>query len=326
MNKFKRIILLGFSEEDLNEKAWSCLKKISEKQIVLPNNNHDIISQLVHADCLIINQGMTVDKKMIDSAPDLKYVGICATGYGRIDTSYAASKGIVVTNIPGYATESVAEFVFSILLERIREIERAKKQAKDGVYSEETFTGTQIKDKIFGVVGLGRIGQRVAEIAQKGFGAKTTYWSRKRKEQIEMSGIIFNSLEKVFKESDIISLHLSLNKGTEKIVNRKLINLLKSGAILINTAPMELIDLKALEQRLKKNDIIFILDHSDEMTEKDIKNLKKYRNCLIYPPIGFTTKEASALKKEILVSNIENYLFIRDLEKLFKEKSYNKVN
>ncbi|MBI5123257.1 hypothetical protein HZA75_05360 [Candidatus Roizmanbacteria bacterium] len=306
-NKFKKILLLNL-KETLNPSYLSRLNKIAETISFLPKDSSDIYTELKEADCLLVNQGMTVDKKIIDSAPNLKYVGICATGYGRVDTKYANSKGIAICNVPGYATESVAEFVFAMLLEYLREIERAKKQIAKSIYSEVTFTGTQIKDKVFGVIGLGRIGQRVAEIASQGFKAKTIYWSRNKKEQAEQSSIFHKSLEKLLKESDIISFHLSLNSKTEKIINKKLINSIKPGAIVINTAPMELFDLKALETRLKRRDMTFILDHSDEMTPEDIKKLKKYKNCIIYPPIGFTTKEATALKKEIFVSNIENFL------------------
>ena len=258
---------------------------------------------------------MTVDKKVIDAARNLKYVGICATGYGRIDIKHAASKRVTVCNVPGYATESVAEFVFAMLLEHLREIERAKQQVTKNIYSEAGFTGTQIKDKVFGVVGLGRIGQRVAKIASQGFEAKTIYWSRQKK--TKFGGIKYRPLERIIKESDIISLHLTINKETEKIINKKLINSIKPRAIIINTAPMELIDLRALESRLGKGDITFILDHSDEMTPEDIKRLKEFKNCIIYPPIGFTSLEATKLKKEIFVNNVENFI---------KRKIINKVN
>lgn len=304
-NKFKKILLFNL-KETLDSSFLSRLNKIAEKITFLPKDSNEIYEALKDVDCLLLNQGMTVDKKIINAASNLKYIGICATGYGRIDTKYATSKGITICNVPGYATESVAEFVFAMLLEYLREIERAKKQVAKSIYSEVTFTGTQIKDKVFGIIGLGRIGQRVAEIASQGFKAKTIYWTHQKK--IELGGVTYKSLEKVIKESDIISLHLSLNSETEKIINKKLINFIKPGAIIINTAPMELIDLEALELRLKKGDITFILDHSDEMASEDIKKLKEFNNCIIYPPIGFTTKEATVLKQEFFVSNIESFL------------------
>ena len=122
---------------------------------------------------------------------------------------------------------------------------------------------------------------------------------------------------KSVKNADIISLHLAFAPQTEKILNEKAINTIKSGALLINFAPMELIDIKALVKRLKRGDITFIFDHTDEISPEQIKMLKPYKNCVFYPPIGFRTKEAAALKQEVFVSNLENFL---------KGKTPNKVN
>ena len=184
---------------------------------------------------------------------------------------------------------------------------RARKQAQEKNYSESGFSATEIKGKIFGIIGLGRIGTRVAEIAQ-GFGANVKYWNRNRRETLESTGIEYDDINKLLAESDIVSLHLALTKETEKFLNAEKINSLKSGSIVVNTAPMELVDLDALEQRLAKGDVIFILDHADEMKKEDTERISKFDNCIIYPPIGYITKEAKVNQQEIFVSNIENFL------------------
>ena len=161
------------------------------------------------------------------------------TGFGRIDAAYAAKKGITVCNIAGYATEGVAEFVFAALLEYLREVTRAKIQAQTGNYSEASYTGTEIKGKTFGVIGLGRIGGRVAELA-KGFGANVVYWSHKRKTEAEKVGIKYVEVDTLLRTSDIISLHMSFNPETKGFLDAKRIAMIKSGAVVINTAPMEL--------------------------------------------------------------------------------------
>lgn len=316
LKKFQKMLFLNLTKKDFEQLLWKRLDKLSNKKVFLPTNSPHLFDELSTTDCLLINQGMVTDRKMIESAPSLKFIGILASGYNRIDATYAASKKVAVCNVPGYATEAVAEFVFGIVLDQIRELERAKKQAREGDYSESTFNGIQIKDKTFGIIGLGRIGQRVAEIAL-GFGANVIYWSRERKKVLEKKGAVYQSAKQVLKSSDIISAHLSFAKETLNFFNKKTISYIKPGAIFINTAPMELIDLKALERRLKKNDITFVLDHSDEMNPKDIKRLKRYKNCVIYPPIGFRTKEANDLKKEIFVSNLQSFL---------KDSPTNKVN
>jgi len=297
------MLFLNFEEGNLKPEYWKRIDSITKEKVLLKADSPDLKKHLKDAECLLLKLGMGADKAMIDSMPRLKYIGMYGTGFGRIDAAYAAKKGITVCNIAGYATEGVAEFVFSILLENLREITRAKIQAQAGKYSESGYTGTEIKGKNFGVIGLGRIGGRVAELA-KAFGANVAYWSHKRKN----TGIKYMEVETLLKTSDIISLHMSFNPKTKEFLDAKRIAMIKPGAIVINTAPMELVDVAALEKRLKKGDITFILDHSDELDPSVAKRLSKCTNCILYPPIGYTTLEATNAKQDIFVSNIENFL------------------
>lgn len=305
--KFKKILLVGVDESKLEPAFWKRIDAIAEKKVFVPKESPEIKKQLADADCVLLSLGSKFDKQDIDAAPKLKYVGMLGTGYGRIDTAYAKTKGIVVTNIPGYSTEGVAEFVFAILLEHLRDLEKGKAQARAGDYSEFGFNKTEIKGKVFGILGLGRIGSRVAEIAL-GFGADIRYWSRNQKKELEKKGIKYENADTLVPKCDFLSLHFALAKETEKFLNAPRIEKLKSGAVVINTAPMELVDIPALEKRLVKGDITFILDHSDEMSAEDLKKLSKHKNCIIYPPGAYLTKEASQLKQEIFVSNIEKFL------------------
>lgn len=316
-NMFTKMLFLNFEEGNLKPEYWRRIDKITKEKVLLKANSSELKEHLPNADCLLLKHGMISDKTLIDNMPKLKYIGILATAYGRIDTVYANKKSITVCNVPGYATEGVAEFVFAAILENLRKISQAKLQAKQGNYVETTFMGTEIKDKTFGIIGLGRIGRRVAELALNGFGADVVYWSHKRKRDAEKHGIRFMEANKVITTSQILSLHMVYNPQTEKFFDSKRIQLIQPGAIIINTAPMELFDIDALEKRLGKGDITFILDHSDELSPQDTKRLSQYENCILYPPIGLMTEEATKLKQEILVSNLENFL---------KGKPMNKVN
>jgi phosphoglycerate dehydrogenase-like enzyme len=278
------------------------------KRVSLAKDSPDIKKQLSDADCVLVNPfAFKMEKDSIDAAPKLKYVGVLATAFAKVDTEHAKKKGVVVTNIPGYSTEAVAEFVFAALLESVRELERGKKQAREGNYSEAGFSPIEISGKKFGVLGLGRIGSRVAELAMS-FGANASYWSRNRKRELEKKGVKYEDADALIRGSDILSLHLALAKGTERFLDRKRIQSLKSGAIVINMAPMELVDVDALDERLAKGDVTFILDHSDEMAADDLKKLSRHANCVIYPPIAYVTKEARIAKQDIFVGNIENFL------------------
>lgn len=304
--KFKKILVTGFDKSGLDENVWKRIEKSADKIVFKPESD---------VDCLFAKFNK-IDKNFIDTLPNLKYIGLLATGYGTTDTEYAKQKGITVCNIPGYATEAVSEWVFALIIEHLRNLESARKVARKGDYSGDGFSSMEIKGKKFGVIGLGRIGARVVEIAQA-FGAEIVYWSRNRKKGLEKKGIKYESIENVVSKSDFLSLHLNKNNETEGTINKKLVGLIKSGAIFINVSPMELIDFNALEKRLKKDDITFIFDHPDEMKPEDVKKLAKYDNCIVYPPIGFVTKEARAAKQEIFITNIEKYL---------ENKTINRVN
>ena len=240
---------------------------------------------------------------MINVAQNLKYIGPLATAYGKIDIISAKQKGIVVPNLTDYSTESVAEFSIAAILENIRQLEEGKKRGRDGNYSEAGLGAREIKNSVFGVIGLGSIGKRVAEIAN-GFGANMRYWSRQKKD----APFTYQDADALIAESDFISLNLAQTPETEGFLNKKRIQSLKSGAIVINTAPMELVDINALTERLAVGDITFIIDHSDEVSKEIMIKLSQFNNCIIYPPIAYITDEARIIKQKMFVENIENFL------------------
>ena len=304
--KLKKILTVGFSNETLNKVYWKKLENLAEQLIILPKDSPDFHKELSDTECLL-TKFVPVTKADIEAAPNLKYIGALGTGYGSIDLEEAKKRGITVTNIPGYSTESVAEFVFAIILDLLRQLEKGKNQTREKNYSEDGFKAREIKGKVFGVLGLGRIGSRVAEIAL-GFGSDARYWSKNRKPGLEKTGVKYQEADSLIKEADFISLHFALTPETEKFLNQARINEIKTGAVVINTAPMELVDLTALENRLKKNDLTFIFDHSDEMKQEDLDRLSRFENCIIYPPIAYVSEEASKAKQEILIANIEGFL------------------
>jgi phosphoglycerate dehydrogenase-like enzyme len=304
--KFKKILTIGISESGLSPEYWKKIDGLAEKRISLPKDSPEIKMQLADTDCLLVNPfAFKMEREHIDAAPRLRYIGALSTAYGKIDYVYATTKGITVCNIPGYSTEAVAELAFGVILMHIRELERARKQVREGDYSETTFFNTtEIMGKKFGIIGLGRIGRRVTELAHA-FGADVYYWSRNKK---DIAVAKYQEVEKLLSECNFISLHLAFTKDTELFMNAARINKIKPGAILINLAPNELVDFSALDKRLAKGDIFYIADHTDEMTPEQIELLSKHKNCILYPPIGWTTKEATIGKQDIFVGNIENFL------------------
>jgi glycerate dehydrogenase len=303
--RLKKLVCLGFTGRELEDSYWDELDALAESRALIISEAK--ITDNTDADCLFVKLGAKVGKDLIDQLPNLKYIGMLGTGYGGIDTNYATSKGITVTNIADYATEGVAEFTFGILIEWCRGVYRAIDMALNGVYEDDDHPGMEIKGKKFGVIGLGNIGLRTAELALA-FGCEVSYWSRNRKQDAEDKGIKYQELDDLLADSDIVTLNLALNAETEGIINADRIQKIKHNAIFINPSPMELIDFEALVTRIKQSDMEFMLDHSDEMLEDQLKQLKTLDSCKIYPAIAYSTREASQLKKRIYVDNLKNYL------------------
>lgn len=304
---FKKILIIGISEAALDSQYWNKIKSLGELVVTVEKDAPSLFNELEETDALLVNFGISVTTEHLEAAPKLKYIGVMATALGKVDVTSATAKGIVVTNLPGYSTESVAEFTFAALLDYMRDLESGKIRGREGNYSEDGLKATEIKGKTFGVIGLGNIGLRVAEIAQA-FGAHVVYWSQHQKEQANQTGLQYLDSERLINSSDIISLNLAQTPETELFLNAERIKNLKPGCILINTAPMELIDLDALSNRLAQGDITFILDHSDEMSAQDLQKISTYKNCIIYPPMAYITEEARVAKQELFVKNIEENL------------------
>jgi lactate dehydrogenase-like 2-hydroxyacid dehydrogenase len=306
--KFEKVVLLAYVDSDFDEQVRSHVTNVTEKVIAVTEGNESIAGSLAGADCLLVEPGIAVDGTLLDAALKLRYLCIYGTDHSRVDVAHATRRGVTVCNTPGYSTGAVAEFVFGVILDQIRGLAPAKSRVRDGRYTELGTPGTEIAGKQFGVVGLGRIGRRVAEIAKHGFGANVHYWSRNRKPDIEQAGIGYADIATLLRNSDFISIHVPRTAATERLVSAERIEQIRPGAVVVHLSPIELIDLDALEQRLKRSDMTIILDHTDELPAERIKALARFSNCVMYPAIACTTQEAKRAKLAILMKNIEGFL------------------
>ncbi len=302
--KFQKALFIGINQSSLEPKYWKRLDSLIAKKVFVEKDTPELEKEIKDADCVLLKFATPLTKDPIDKAPNLKYIGQFSTAFGRVDVDYAKKKGIPVTNLAGFSTESVAEFTIAAILEAIRGLEIGKQRGRKLNVDESGIKVWEIKGKNFGILGLGKIGRRVGELAN-GFGANVIYWSRNKKKGV---GFKYQELDQILKNSDFLSINLAQNAQTEKILNKKRFASIKPGCVVINTCPMELIDLDGLTSRLVKKDIIFILDHSDEMAIEDLKKLSKYENCIIYPPMAYISEEAKVNRQEMFVSNIENFL------------------
>lgn len=286
---FSRLVLLSFAPTDLGAPAWRRIEAISDSRVLIGEDSPDLEQALSDADGLLLKVGVGADRSRLELAPRLRYIGVLGTGYGRVDTACAASRGITVCNVADYGTQAVAEFVFAVLLTHLRELGRARARTRAGDYSGSSFAGTQIGSRTFGVVGLGNIGRRVARIGHAGFGARTLYWSRASR--ADDPGIARVELAELLRRSDIISLHVQHSPQTEGLIDDAALSAMRPDAIVVNTAPMEIVSVPALERRLATTQLTFLADHADELAPGDLARLSSHPNCVLYPPVAYRTRE-----------------------------------
>jgi lactate dehydrogenase-like 2-hydroxyacid dehydrogenase len=303
--KFKKLIVLD--KHTFSEKQQEELKKLAEKFEIyndIPQTNQEIIKRIGNSDGVIVNW-TSLGKEVFDACKDIKYIGVVATGYGWLDVPYAVKKDIVVTNVPAYSTESVAELVFGQLISLMRKTHEAETITRSGKFEQTGLQGRELQGKTIGIVGLGNIGKRVAEIAQA-FGMNVIYWNRTRKPDFENKGIKYSDLEDLFRQSDIVTVHLASTPETRELVGEKHFSKLKERSIFVNMASGDVIDENALIKFLEKGKIKAIFDVYENHKPKEtfIKN----KNMLLTPEIGFFTEESLNRLNDIAIENARSYL------------------
>lgn len=301
--KFKKAVLIKIADTHFDQKYWDKIDALVETRVSLTIDNPKLKEELKDCDCLLLGFQVPVGEDILAAAPNLKYIGILATAYGTVDLSAAAKRNILVCNLGGYSTESVAEFVITALLHEIRNIKEGLRRAESGNYSFEGIKARELKNSNFGVIGLGNIGNRVAELAA-GFGANVSYWSHAKKK----APFRYQELDELLASCSFISVNVAEVKETVGLLNSKNLPLIKSGSVVISTVPPPVINTDALADRLSKNDITFVFDHPDEMPKEELAKLTKFKNCVVYPPIAFLSDEARIAKQEIFISNMAEFL------------------
>lgn len=286
------------------ENECKTLTALGHEVVVYPDRCPEKnIERAADAD-IVIESNMPLRKDFFDACPNLKMLSIAFTGLDHIDLKECERRGIIVKNAAGYSTEAVAEESICMMIGLYRHIIENDKITRNccGV---PMVPGREIANKTVGVIGLGAIGQRTAELAQA-FGCKIIAWNRTPK---EIEGVTIVDKETLFKESDIVTLHIALNDETRDFVTAKEIASMKDTAIIINAARGPIINAQNLADALKEGKIAgAALDVYDVEPPLDKNNpLLSAPNTMLLPHIGFATKEAFELRLCIVVRNVENF-------------------
>jgi glycerate dehydrogenase len=256
-------------------------------------------------------------REIINECKNLRYIGLCATGFNNIDLQSALERDIVVTNVPGYATKAVAETVFAFLFEFSKRTSSYAEFVKNGgwikakSFAEFVYPTTELSGKTLGIIGYGAIGRQVAKIAEV-FGMKVIVNTR-----TPVPGIPHITLEELFAQSDYISVHCPLTPQTAGLVNEKLLSLCKKEAIIINTSRGAVVDERALSNAIESGkisgaglDVAVIEPMSEnsplwEYLNKKIDGLPKL---LISPHVAWTPIEARIRLMETVAENLKSFL------------------
>lgn len=299
----------GLNPGDL---SWKGFEKLGETTVYERTSPEELLNRAKDSEILITNKTV-IDSAAMAALPKLKYIGVLATGYNVVDVSEAKKRGIIVTNIPAYSTMSVAQRVFALLLAVTDRVEHYASQVSDGRWSRNKdfcYWDTplmELADKKFGIIGYGNIGQAVTKIALA-FGMEVLLYTSKASELLP-AGARKVSLEDLFRESDVISLHCPLTPETKDLINAESISQMKDGVILINTGRGPLVDEKAVAMALKDGKIkAFCADVLSTEPPSADNPLLSSPHTYITPHSAWATREARERLMEIAVKNLESFL------------------
>ncbi|QHS52061.1 D-2-hydroxyacid dehydrogenase [Edaphobacter sp. 12200R-103] len=299
------IVVLDGHTLNPGDNPWTMLEKLGEVCVYDRSTPSQVRERVAEADILLTNK-TPLPRDIIEGASRLKFISVLATGYNIVDIAAAREKGIIVSNVPDYGTNTVAQFVMGLMLELCHHIGGHSNAVRSGAWATSKdwsfWNSSQVElyDKTLGIVGFGRIGRRVAAIAEC-FGMRVIYNTRTPGTELAQQ---YRTLQQLFSEADVVSLHCALTPENTGIVNRALLETMKPSAFLINTARGALIHEDDLSAALNSGIIAgAALDVlSSEPPSKD-NPLLTARNCIITPHMAWAALDA---RKRIMKTTIDN--------------------
>ncbi len=306
----RKIVVLDGYTLNPGDLSWERLKDLGSVEIYDRTQEDQIEERIGECEIVITNK-TPITRELLERKPGIKYVGVLATGYNVVDIEAAKDKGIVVTNIPTYGTEAVAQYVFALLLELCHRVAHHDRRVKEGAWSSAKdfcfwdYPLMELAGKTMGLIGYGRIGQATARIA-KAFGMEVLVYDLKK---TEGEGVEFVDLETLYRRSDVVSLHCPLTEENLGMINRESIERMKRGVLIINTSRGPLIDEENLAEALNSRSVGgAALDVLAVEPAREDNPLLKAHNCIITPHIAWAPKEARERLLNIAVDNLEGYL------------------
>lgn len=295
--------------------TWEGLKQFGDLKVYdrTDFSPKTVIKTIGDAEVVFTNK-VPLPKEVLTQVPSLKYIGVLATGYNIIDIETAHKLNILVTNVPDYSTNSVAQFTMGLLLEMCHHIGDHNKAVMKGEWTKSLdfcFWNTPLMElagKTMGIIGFGRIGKDTAKIAQA-FGLNILAYNRSKDFSLESDTCRYVALEELLMKCDIISLHCPLTEDTKGIINKHNISKMKPGVMLINTSRGGLIVEEDLKEALNSGKVAgAAVDVISTEPMQENNPLLKAKNCIITPHIAWATKESRTRMMGIVSDNLKAYI------------------
>lgn len=309
----KIVVLDGYALNpgDLSWAAFESLGDITVYARTSVTDQQEIVQRIGDAEVVLTNK-TPIDESILAQVPQLKYIGVIATGYNVVDIEAAKKRGILVTNIPAYGTEAVAQFTFALLLEIVNQVGLHNESVHQGDWQKSVdFTYQkapliELKAKTIGLIGYGAIAQTVAKIAHA-FEMQIIFWNHRPKESPDWAEQV--SLDELYQQADIISLHVPQTNETQHMIDQSAITKMKDGVILINTARGGLLEESAVAAALNTGKIYAAgVDVVAEEPMNSENPLLTAKNCFITPHIAWGAKETRARLMAIAADNLVQFL------------------
>lgn len=307
----KIVVLDGYTENP-GDLSWEGFEKLGDLTVYDRTVKEEIAARIGDAEAVIVNK-TPIDKEVLNSCPQVRYIGVLATGYNVVDIQAARERGISVCNIPTYGTTAVAQMTFALLLEICHHVAEHSEAVKKGEWTDNKdwcfwkYPLMELAGKKMGIIGFGRIGQAVGKLA-KAFGMQVVAYDANQNESGRKIGD-YVTLDELLKESDVISLNCPLFPETEGIINKNNISKMKEGVILINTSRGALINEDDLADALRTKKVYAAACDvvSTEPIMPDNPLLGCY-NSILTPHIAWAPKESRQRLMDVAVSNLKGFI------------------
>lgn len=307
-----KIVELDAYAANPGDLSWDGLRALGELTVYDRTCPDKVVERAREADAVLTNK-VAFDEDTLAQLPHLKYIGVMATGYNVVDTEAARRRGIVVTNIPAYSTDSVAQMVFAHILNITNRVDHYARQNRNGRWSDNPdfcywdAPLHELAGKTLGIVGLGHIGCKVARIAID-FGLDVFAYTSKNAASLP-PGIQKTTMDGLFAVSDILTLHCPLSPQTHQLINRQNLARMKPGAILINTGRGPLVDEQAVAEALASGRLgAYGADVMENEPPAADNPLLAQPNAFITPHIAWATVEARQRLVDICVDNLKAFI------------------